>query len=97
MVYRLTGKWDNYEKMKLLKNRRGVLKDFREKVLEAIHFLQNETGKIKESLPDGTEITFSGTSNPQWLPDAELDLVKVDVELKTITEEIDEFELSLKK
>lgn len=96
MIYRVTGKWESYEKMKILKNKRGALMNFKEKVLESIHFLKNETGKIRESLPDGTEIVFSGKSNPAWLGDAERDLLKVNDALKEIDEEIDGLETELK-
>lgn len=97
LIYRTNGKWESYEKMKLLKNKRSQLKNFKEKVLEAIEFLKNESGKIRESLPDGTEITFTGKSNPQWLPDAEADLVKVEFSLEEINKEIELFELELSK
>ena len=99
MVYRTNGKWDEYQKMKVLRNHRGALRDFRNKVLESIDFLSKETGKIKETVPLGDgkfeEITFSGTSNPQWLEDAKADLIKVDVELQKIDKEIKDFELTL--
>lgn len=97
LIYRTNGKWESYEKMKVLKNKRGQLKNFKEKVLESIVFLNNETGKIRESLPDGTELTFTGKSNPQWLVDAELDLVKVNIALAEINKNIEEFELELAK
>ena len=97
MILRATGKWENYEKMKLLKNKRSILKNFKEKVLEAINFLKNDTGKMCEVMSNGDVVTFSGKSNPQWLIDAEEDLVKVNNELKTINKEIDDFELELKK
>ena len=97
MVYRINGQWENYEKMKMLKNRRGALRDFRDKVLESIEFLNKETGKIKETMPDGTELTFSGTSNPQWIIDANADLIKVNEEIKKIDEKITNFEMELKK
>lgn len=95
MVYRTNGKWDEYQQMKVLKNHRSALKDFRQKVLEAIEFLNKETGKIRETMPDGTELTFSGTSNPQWLKDANTDLIKVDAELQKIDKEIKDFESTL--
>lgn len=96
MTYRTNGKWEQYEKMKVLKNHRAALRDFKDKVLESIQFLESETGKIRESLPDGTEITFSGKSNPQWLIDAREDLEKVTTELEKIETEITAFEEELK-
>lgn len=95
MEYRTLGKWGDYEKIKVLKNHRGALKDFKEKVLESIDFLSNETGKIVETV-EGKEITFSGKSNPQWLIDANEDLIKVNLELEKIDKEIDSVELTLK-
>jgi len=95
MLYRTNGKWSEYQQMKVLKNHRGALRDFREKVLEAIDFLSKETGKIRETMPDGKELTFSGKSNPQWLEDAKEDLIKVDAELQKIDKEIKDFELTL--
>ena len=99
LVYRTNGKWEEYQKIKILKNHRGALIDFRNKVLESIEFLSKETGKIKETIPTGDgkfeEIIFSGKSNPQWLEDAKADLVKVDLELEKIDKEIKDFELTL--
>jgi len=97
MYYRVTGKWNEYQQMKVLKNHRGALKNFKEKVLESIEFLNKETGKIVETMPDGKELTFSGKSNPQWLIDAQSDLNKVNVELEKINKEIQDFELTLIK
>jgi hypothetical protein len=95
MVYRVNGQWEEYQHMKILKNHRSALVNFRDKVLESIDFLSKETGKIKETMPDGKELVFSGTSNPQWLEDAKADLIKVDVELEKITKEIETFKTTL--
>jgi len=97
MIYRVTGKWEEYQQMKILKNHRGALKDFKDKVLESIEFLSKETGKIKETMPDGQELTFSGTSNPKWLIDAKLDLEKVNTELDRINKEIEGIESTIVK
>ena len=97
MIYRATGKWDEYQRITILKNHRSALKDFREKVLESIHFIQNETGKIRETMADGTELTFTGKCNPEWLVDAQSDLVKVNEELQKIDKEIEDFESSMKQ
>jgi|SRR5579862_657623 len=96
MTYRTNGKWEQYQKSKVLKNHRSALRDFKDKVLESIHFLENESGKISETLQDGTEIVFSGRSNPQWLIDAQEDLVKVTAELEKIEKEIADYEAELK-
>lgn len=95
-VLRATGKWENYEKMKILKNKRGLLKEFKEKVIESINYLKNDTGVTGEVNSSGELVTFRGKCNPQWLLDAEEDLVKVTEELNKINEEITNFEESLK-
>jgi hypothetical protein len=96
-LYRLTGKWDDYEKMKVLKNKRGVMKDFREKVIEAIEYLTNDNGVMGDVTESGELITYTGKCNPQWLVDAKEDLIKADTELKKLDEEILSIEASIKK
>jgi len=96
MVLRCTGKWEEYEKMKVLKYKRAALEEFREKVLEAIDFLKNDTGKMQEVMSNGDIVTFTGKSNPQWLIDAERDFVKVNEELEKMNEEITKFATELK-
>jgi hypothetical protein len=94
---RILGKWDDYEKSKILKNKRSVLKEFREKVIESIDYLKNDSGKIEDILETGERVTFTGKCNPQWLIDAEADLIKVNEELVKIDKEISEFESTLTK
>jgi hypothetical protein len=97
MILRATGKWESYEKMKILKYKRGVLKDFKEKVMESINYLKNDSGKIGEIMSDGKLMTWTGKCNSQWLTDAENDLIKVNTELIKTDEEIIKFETELKK
>jgi len=96
-ILHITEKWDDYEKMKVLKNKNSILKEFKEKVLESIEFLKNDSGKISEVMSNGDLITFSGKANPQWLVDAEEDLVKVNGELEKTEKEIKKFESKLNK
>ena len=91
MYLRCTGQWESYEQEKLIKNKLGILKDFREKVLEAIDFLKNDTGKMEDVMSNGDIVTFTGKSNPQWLIDAERDLIKVNEEITKINNEISKF------
>ena len=95
--YRINGQWENYEKMKLLKNKRGALEDFKEKVVESIHFLKNDSGKMGDVLSNGEIMTWTGKCNPQWLKAAEKDLVKVNEELGKMDKEITTLELEIKK
>ena len=88
----MTGKYKDYEDLKVLKNKRGILKDFREKVTEAIDFLKNDSGKMGEVMSNGEVLTWTGKSNPQWLKDAQEDLVKVNEELVKINKEIEDLE-----
>jgi hypothetical protein len=97
MILRATGKWESYEKMKLLKNKRGVLNEFKQKVIESINYLKNDSGKMGEIMSDGKLITWTGKCNPQWLIDAENDLIKVNEEIVKTDEEIAKFETELKK
>ena len=97
MFYRVTGKWDSYEKLKILKNKRGALKDFRENVIESIDFLKNDSGKMGLVMENGEIITWTGKSNNQWLVDAEKDLIKVNEALEKINKEIIEFESEVNK
>jgi hypothetical protein len=94
---RVLGKYDDYEKMKILKNKRGMLEEFKQKVIESIHYLKNESGKVEDVLSSGEIVAFTGKCNPQWLVDAEDDLLKVNEELIKMDKEISEFETSLTK
>jgi hypothetical protein len=97
MKYRVNGQWDNYEKMKVLKNKLGALKEFKEKVIDSINYLKNDSGKVGEVMSNGEVITWTGKCNPQWLIDAERDLIKVNQELEKMNKEITTLESELKK
>jgi hypothetical protein len=88
MIIRLTGNWEKYEQLKMLQNKKGALKDFKEKVIETIEYLKNDNGVMGDVTSSGELITYTGKCNPQWLIDAELDLIKVNEELKNIETEI---------
>lgn len=89
-------KWEAYEKKKVLSNKIGALKDFREKVIESIDYLKNDSGEMGEVLATGEIVTFKGKSNPQWLVDAETDLVKVNEELQKMEDEYSKLQEILK-
>lgn len=82
----------NYEKLKILKYKMGMLNDFKSKVVEAIDYLKNDSGKMGEVLSTGELMTWEGKCNPQWLVDAEKDLIKVTDEIVKVQKEIDDFE-----
>ncbi len=96
-TYRINGQWENYEQMKMLKNKRGALNDFKEKVLETIEYLKNDNGIMGDVTETGELITYTGKCNPQWLIDAEADLIKVNEELKKMDEEISTIESTINK
>jgi hypothetical protein len=84
--------WDAYENRKVMGLKLGALKDFREKVMESIDFLKKDTGVMEDVMPNGERVTFRGMANPQWLIDAEADLVKVNEEIKKMETEIAQLE-----
>lgn len=92
---RVEGKWENYENKKILKYKLGMLKDFKEKVLESINFLKNDTGIMEEVMSNGDIVRFQGKSNPKWLIDTEKDLIKVNEEIEKIDKEIKTLESTL--
>lgn len=92
MEYRVNGTWEQYEQLKLLKNRQGLLNDFKQKVQEAVEFLENDTGKMEMVMPTGEVMTWTGKSNTQWLLDARKDLTKANDEIKKVEEEIGKLE-----
>jgi len=85
-----------YEKSKILKYKLGMLNDFKAKVEEAIDYLKNDTGKIGEVLSTGELITWDGKCNPQWLVDAQNDLVKVTEEIVKVNKELEDSEITKK-
>lgn len=92
IIYRVNGTWKEYENLKILKNRLGALNDFKQKVSEAVEFLENDTGKMELAMPTGELMTWRGKSNPQWLVDAKADLVRADNEINKVEEEITKLE-----
>ena len=95
--YRINGQWENYEKMKVFRNKLGMLKEFKEKVIESINYLKNDSGKMGEVMSSGEVITWTGKCNPQWLKDAENDFVKVNTEIERMKKEIIDLESELEK
>ena len=91
-LLRIEGKYENYEELKMLKNKLGKLHDFKQKVEEAVEFLRTDNGKMELVMPTGELMTWTGKSNPQWLVDAEADLVKANNEIKKVEEEIDKLQ-----
>lgn len=92
MQYRVNGTWENYEKLKILKYKLGMLNDFKQKVAEAVDFLENDSGVMSLEMPTGELMTWTGKSNPQWLIDARADLVRAEDEIKKVTDEIAKLE-----
>jgi len=92
MVYRVNGTWEEYENLKLLKNKLSILRDFKQKVMESVEFLENDTGRMELVMPTGELMTWNGKSNEKWLIDARNDLVKVDEEIKKVEEELSTLE-----
>ena len=88
MIYRVNGTWKEYEDLKILKNKLSILRDFKQKVMESIEFLENDTGKMELVMPTGELMTWNGKSNPQLLINAKEDLVRVDDEIKKMEKEI---------
>jgi hypothetical protein len=99
MAYRVNGKWGEYEKMKLLRNKRSILDDFKLKVMESIDFLKKDSGVMGIMTEDGEMMTWTGKSELQskWLKDAEEDLVRVNEELEKMDKEITTLESELEK
>jgi hypothetical protein len=89
---RADGKWDEYEQIKLLKNQRGALMDFKQKVEEAIEYLTNDTGVMGDVLESGELVQYKGKCSPQWLIDAKEDFVKVNAEIEKVNEKIKQTE-----
>lgn len=91
LALRLNGGWDDYEKLKLLENKLSLLKDFKEKVVESIDYLSNDSGKMGLVMANGDINTWDGKSNPLWLEDAKKDLNKVIEEIIKVEKEIETF------
>ena len=65
--------------------------------MDAIQYLKNDNGIMGDVTSSGELITYTGKCNPQWLIDAESDLVKVNEELKKMDEEISTLESIINK
>ena len=85
---RVMGTYAAYEKKKLLKNRLSALKNFKEKVIEAIAHLKKDDCKVSLVTSRGDLVTWTGAQNEPILLEAEADLVKATDEIARVETEL---------
>lgn len=89
-VLRIEGKYENYEKRKVLSNRLGMLNELRVHVVESIEYLKKSDGKLTfASNGFGDVETWSGMDYESMLKIAEDDLVKIDDDIKNTKTTLD--------
>ena len=81
---KVEGKFEDYEKIKVLKNQRGFCLDFKSKLEETIHHLKNSSDDIVYLNEDGSKEVWKDTTRLTVLEDASCDLVECVAALERI-------------
>jgi len=92
---RLNGVFDTYEKLKVIRNQRAFLKEFRQKIQESLDWMKNKTNQIKYMNEDGSEETWTDRSRDSLIEEAQNDLKEVDKSLIVCSESISMLETEL--
>lgn len=85
---RLDGTWNTYEKIKVIKNQRSFLKEFKVKIEESIEWLNNKSNKIEYVNEDGSIEYWNDLSKETFLIDAEKDLAEINKSIILCNESI---------
>lgn len=81
-MLRLTGKWDTYEKKKVLSSQLSYLKDIRGQIKESINFLKTTDGKLKFVDEAGRIETWTDNHIDVLLKGAETDYGKLTMDIE---------------
>lgn len=87
-VMRVEGTYKAYEQKKMMKNRLSALREFKQKVIEAIKHLKKDDCKISLVTSRGDLVTWAGAQNEPILKDAEEDLAKATAEIARVENEL---------
>jgi len=85
---KIDGTYEKYEETKILKNRLSMLREFRKNVIETIDYLKKGEPKIEMVCSNGNIVSWSGQDIEPILKDAQEDLIKSEVEIKRVEEEV---------
>ncbi len=91
-LLKISGKYKEYEHLKIERNRLSALKEFKQKVEESIAFLKIDDCKIQLVTSSGDLVTWMGAQNESILKDAEDDLIKANNEIEKVEKELAEYD-----
>jgi hypothetical protein len=86
-MLRITGRWDGYEKKKVLSSHLSYLKDIHSQIKESIDFLNTTDGKLRFVNEMGNVETWTNTQVDTLLSGAKSDYEKISNDIKE-TEEL---------
>jgi hypothetical protein len=87
-ILKASGKYEDYEFVKLTKNKLAQLREFKEKVTEAVEFLKTDDCKMNMVMASGEIVTWSGAQNAPLLEEAQKDLLLAEKEIKELEDVI---------
>jgi hypothetical protein len=90
---KIENKYEAYEKKKILSNKLHMAKEFKQKMIESINYLEKDDAKLSMVMPTGELVTWTGAlENAPLLKELNGDLKKADdaiVELEAIIANLD--------
>jgi len=93
---RATGKYEQYEKNKILHNQFSALKELRDNILVSIEYLKKDDSKLSWVTSQGDVVTWTGSENEAILKGAEADLIKINEDIKIVEKELNELNNEVK-
>jgi hypothetical protein len=88
MKLKMDGKYKDYENKKILSNKLSVLKEMKKYIEESIEYFKKKDSKIQMVCSNGDIVNWEGEDLDGLLKTAEEDLVKINKDINTITEDI---------
>lgn len=86
---KMEGKYEEYEKKKLLINQRSIMQDLQKYVEESIDYLKKEGSQLTMVCSNGVVINWDGGDLSKGLKVAEEDLIKIKENIETLNKEIE--------
>jgi hypothetical protein len=94
MELKMTGKYQNYENLKILRNKLSHARELQKNILESIEYLKTDNCKLQMVMSNGDIETWTGAQNASLLEEAEKDLVELTKIIEELTASCESLEQS---